>query len=59
MRKLFKRLVLLGSIASLCSLWASDTVDVQEYSINISVIDEKNQPIRNATVEIRLNGKTH
>ncbi len=55
--KLFKSLVLLGSIAPFCCLWASGPSDVQEYSIDISVIDEKNQPVPNATVEIRLNGK--
>ena len=44
-------------MASLCGfLWASGPTDVPTYSINLSVIDEKNQPVPNATVEIRSNG---
>ncbi len=54
---LLKALVLLGLMASLCGLlWAAGPGDVPTYSINLSVIDEKNQPVPDATVEIRLNG---
>ncbi len=50
-------LVLLGLMAPLCGfVWASGPTDVPTYSINLSVIDEKNQPVPNATVEIRSNG---
>jgi hypothetical protein len=53
-RKTFKSLVLLGWIVPLCSfLWASGPGDVLTYSINLSVIDEKNQPVPDATIEIR------
>src|ERR1019366_8746101 len=34
-------------------LWASTPSDTRAYSINLSVIDEKNQPVPDATVEIR------
>jgi Carboxypeptidase regulatory-like domain/TonB-dependent Receptor Plug Domain len=54
---IIKSLVLLGCMAPLCGLlWASGPTDVPRYSINLSVIDEKNQPVPNATVEIRSNG---
>ncbi len=54
---LVKALVLLGLMASVCGfLWGAGPGDVQTYSINLSVIDEKNQPVPDATVEIRLNG---
>src|ERR1039458_437287 len=56
-RGILKSLVLLGWMASLCGfLWASGPTDVQTYSINLSVIDGKNQPIPNATVAIHSNG---
>ena len=49
----------LGWMVVMCSVvWASGPNDVPaNYSINLSVIDEKNQPVSNATVEIRVNGK--
>ena len=54
---IIKSVVLLGCMAPLCGLlWASGPSDVGTYSINLSVIDEKNQPVPNATVEIRSNG---
>ncbi len=54
---ILKGLVLVGSVALLCGLlWASGPSDVGAYSINLSVIDEKNQPVPNATVEVRANG---
>jgi Carboxypeptidase regulatory-like domain/TonB-dependent Receptor Plug Domain len=53
---LLKVLVLLGGMATLCGfLWASGPSDVATYSINLSVIDEKSQPVPNATVEVRSN----
>lgn len=55
--KIFKSLVALGWIAPLCGfLWASGPNDVRTYSINLSVIDEKNQPIPDVAVEIRSSG---
>ena len=36
---------------------ASGTDDVHIYSLNISVIDEKSQPVPNATIEVRANEK--
>jgi len=44
-------------MAPLCGfVWASGPSDVRTYSINLAVIDEKNQPVPNAKVEIRSNG---
>jgi Carboxypeptidase regulatory-like domain len=50
-------LLLLGLVVSLCGfLCASGPSDIQTYSINLSVMDEKNQPVPNATIEVRSNG---
>ena len=44
---IIKSLVLLGGMTTLCGfLWASGPSDVPTYSIDLSVIDEKNQPVR-------------
>ena len=52
-----KSLVLLACLAPLCGLvWASPSDDVPAYSVNLSVIDEKNQPVPEAMVEVRFNG---
>ena len=37
-------------------LWASGPSEPQTYSINLSVIDEKNQPVPDATVAVRSTG---
>src|SRR5664280_248530 len=56
-RRLLKGLVLLGWVMPLCGfLWASGPSDLQTYSINLSVIDEKNQPVPDATVAVRSTG---
>ncbi|HEY5178032.1 MAG TPA: carboxypeptidase-like regulatory domain-containing protein, partial [Terriglobales bacterium] len=56
-RRLLKSLVLLGWVMPLCGfLWASGPSDPQMYSINLSVIDEKNQPVPDATVAVRSTG---
>jgi hypothetical protein len=55
--RLLKSLVLLGWVMPLCGfLWASGPSDPQMYSINLSVIDEKNQPVPDATVAVRSTG---
>src|ERR1017187_3742604 len=49
--------VLLVWMLPLCgSLWASAPSDPRAYSINLSVIDENNQPVPDAMVEIRSSG---
>src|ERR1039458_4806902 len=54
---LFKSALLLVWMLPLCGfLWASTPSDTRAYSINLSVIDEKNQPVPDATVEIRSTG---
>src|ERR1039457_4066542 len=54
---IFKSVVLLVWMLPLCGfLWASAPSDARTYSINLSVIDEKNQPVPDATVEIRSTG---
>ncbi len=56
-RGILKTLVLLVWMLPLASLlWASGPSDPRTYSINISVIDEKNQPVPDATVEIHSTG---
>src|SRR5271157_567266 len=50
--------VLLGWMVLPCGLvWASGPADVNAYSINLSVIDERNLPVAGATVEVRANEK--
>ena len=57
---ILKSLVLLGWMLPLSGfLWASGPSDARTYSINLSVIDEKNQPVPDATVEIRSTRRTH
>src|ERR1039457_4258216 len=54
---IFKSVVMLVWMLPLASfLWASGPSDTRTYSINLSVIDEKNQPVPDATVEIRSTG---
>src|SRR5271166_485805 len=36
-------------------VWAAAPSDVAAYSIDLSVIDEKNLPVANATIEVRAN----
>src|ERR1039458_2575 len=49
--------VLLVWMLPLCGfLWASAPSDPRAYSINLSVIDENNQPVPDAMVEIRSSG---
>jgi hypothetical protein len=56
-RGILKSLVMLVWMLPLASfLWASGPSDTRTYSINLSVIDEKNQPVPDATVEIRSTG---
>jgi Carboxypeptidase regulatory-like domain len=56
-RGILRSLVLLVWMLPLASfLWASGPSDTHTYSINLSVIDEKNQPVPDATVEIRSTG---
>ncbi len=52
-----RALVLLIGMALCCLGTAFGSDDVHAYSFNISVVDEKNQPIPNATVEVRANQK--
>ncbi len=54
---IFNSLVLLGLMTYLAgSLWASEPSDAPTYSINLSVLDEKNQPVPDATVEVHPAG---
>src|ERR1022692_4439152 len=56
-RRLLKSLVLLVWVILLSVfLWASGPSEPQTYSINLSVIDEKNQPVPDATVAVRSTG---
>ncbi|MGZ7100075.1 MAG: carboxypeptidase-like regulatory domain-containing protein, partial [Candidatus Angelobacter sp.] len=56
-RGILRSLALLVWMLPLASfLWASGPSDIRTYSINLSVIDEKNQPVPDATVEIRSTG---
>src|ERR1035437_6445140 len=53
-RRLLKSLVLLGVVMPLWSfLSASGPSATRTFSINLSVIDEKNQPVADATVAVR------
>ena len=55
--QILRGLVLLASLAPLCALlWASGSDDLPAYSVNLSVIDEKNLPVPDATVEVRFHG---
>src|SRR5271169_4482795 len=53
-----RTLVLLGWMVVLHGLvWAAAPSDVPAYTINLSVIDEKNLPVADAKIEVRANQK--
>jgi len=50
--------ILMGWMVVLCSVvWGAAPGDVSTYSISLSVIDEKNLPLANATIEVRASHK--
>src|SRR5271165_4745657 len=53
-----RTLILLGWVIVLCGgVWAAAPGDATTYSISLSVIDEKNLPVVDATIAVRLNRK--